>query len=131
MEIDLGLLLLLEHNGGAIKVTALDQEPAFFRDRKERRHPREREQTSRTQDSRDFPKRRSDVLDESERVSGERDVKALTVQPREVLGVGFEEADARLLGPREGAGMLELCLREIHGRDVGSLRREMDSGLTA
>src|SRR5712692_1256920 len=131
MEIDLSSLLLLEHNGGAIKVTALDQEATLFRDRKERRHPREREQASWTEDSRDFPKRRSDVLDESERVSGERDVKGPFVQYGKILGVRLEETDAGLLGTCEGAGMSELCLREINGRDVGSHRREMDRRLTA
>jgi len=130
MEIDLGPVFLLEHDGAAIKVAALDKQPAFFRHRKERRHPREGEQASRTQDPRDFPKGPSDILDEAEGVGGERDLKAAMVQHGEVLHVGLEEANTRVLGTCESSGMFELCLREINGRDAGSHRREMNRGLT-
>jgi len=103
VKVDLGAVRLFEHDRGPIEIAPLDKEPAFFGDWVERRHPREREHAAGTENPADFAKGSLDVLDEAERVGGERDVEARVVQYREILNVGLEEADGGLLRSREGA----------------------------
>src|SRR5207249_3060213 len=120
MKVDVGLVSFFEDDRRPIEIALRDKESAFFRDRVKRRHPRKREQAARPENPADFAQRAPDVLDEAERVGGERDVEDRVVQHGEVLRVGLQEVDCHFLRLREVAANLtrRVNVAEANGSQV-------------